>query len=231
MPAQPETIAAFVDAMAASRAAATGRRYVASIAAAHRALGRGKAAKSVPVRLALKRMHRRRGRRQTQGWGLTWPLRQRLLAAAGERPIDDRNPALVAVAYDAMLRRSELIGLQVNDLFDEIDGSGALLVRRSKTDPEGRGAMVYLAPDTVALVRAWRVRAGVSDGRLFAVKNNCLYTNPSPNHPRPAKSRLSTAFPCCAVGASRLSGRPEYGLGRLAPSSHFHPSGWRVQRP
>ena len=62
------------------------RRYVASIAAAHKALGRGKAAKSVAVRLALKRMHRRRGRRQAQARGLTWPLCQRLLAAAGARP-------------------------------------------------------------------------------------------------------------------------------------------------
>ena len=167
MPARPETIAAFVDAMAASRAPATVRRYVASIAVAHRARGRGKAAKDTLVRLALKRMHRRRGRRQAQAGGLTWPLRQRLLAAAGARPIDDRNRALVAVAYDAMLRRSELTALQVDDLLEEIDGSGALLVRRGKTDVEGRGAMVYLAPDTVALVRAWLARAGVSDGRLF----------------------------------------------------------------
>ena len=36
-----------------------------------------------------------------------------------------------------------------------------------KTDPEGRGAVVYLAPDTVALLRAWRARAGIEAGRLF----------------------------------------------------------------
>ena len=143
------------------------RRYVASIAAAHKALGHAKAARGAPVQLALKRMHRARGRRQTQARGLTWPLRQRLLAAVGKRPIDDRNRALVAVAYDGMLRRSELTGLEVDDLMEEVDGSGALLVRRGKTDPEGRGAVVYLAPDTVALLRAWRARAGIEAGRLF----------------------------------------------------------------
>ena len=167
VPARPETIAAFVDAMAAIRAPATVRRYVASIGAVHRAVGRGKAAQSRAVRRALKRMHRHKGRRQAQARGLTWPLRQRLLAAAGDRPIDDRNRALVAVAYDAMLRRSELTHLQVDDLMEEIDGSGALLVRRGKTDPEGRGATVYLAPDTVALVRAWLTSGGVAAGRLF----------------------------------------------------------------
>ena len=167
IPARPETLAAFVDAMAGSRAPATVRRYVASIAAVHRALGGGKPAQSAAVRGALKRMHRAKGRRQAQARGLTWPLRQRLLAAAGNRVIDDRNRALVAVAYDAMLRRSELTEVRVEDLIEEIDGSGALLVRRGKTDPEGRGATVYLAPDTVALVRAWRARAGVAAGRLF----------------------------------------------------------------
>ena len=55
----------------------------------------------------------------------------------------------------------------MDDLIEEVDGSGALVVRRGKTDPEGRGATVYLAPDTVALVRAWRARAGVAAGRLF----------------------------------------------------------------
>ena len=37
-----ETVAAFIDAMAERRAPATVRRYVASIAVAHRAIGRGK---------------------------------------------------------------------------------------------------------------------------------------------------------------------------------------------
>ena len=167
LPAVPATVAAFVDAMAAVRAPATVRRYVASIAAAHAALGHRGTVRGPAVRLALKRMHRRRGRRQKQARGLTWGLRERLLAAAGDRPIDARNRALVAVAYDALLRRSELAELQVTDVVEEIQGDATLIVRRSKTDPEGWGAAVYLAPDTVALVREWRARSGVESGRLF----------------------------------------------------------------
>ena len=167
LPAVPATVAAFVDDMATARAPATVRRYVASIAAAHAALGRGSTVRGPAVRLALKRMHRRRGRRQKQAQGLTWGLRQRLLAAVGERPIDARNRALVAVAYDAMLRRSELSDVQVADIVEEIQGDASLLVRRGKTDPEGRGAAMYLAPDTVALVREWQARSGVESGRLF----------------------------------------------------------------
>ena len=167
LPASPETVAAFVDAKAELRAPATVRRYVTSLVIAHRALGLEKTIKSPPVQLALKRMHRRKGRRQDQATGLTWPLRQRLLEAAGERPIDDRNRALLAVAYDAMLRRAELASLQVSDLLEELQGDGSVLVRRSKTDAEGRGEIVWVGPDTVRLVRAWLDRAGIAEGMLF----------------------------------------------------------------
>ena len=167
LPAGPETVAAFVDAMAEVKAPATVRRYVTSIDIAHRIVGCANAAKSEAVRLALKRMHRRKGRRQDQARGLTWPLRNRLLDAAGERLIDDRNRALLAVAYDGMLRRSELSALDVGDLLEEMDGDATLLVRQSKTDQEGEGEIVWIARDSLALVRAWLGRAGIADGPLF----------------------------------------------------------------
>ena len=168
LPAAPATLAAFVDAMAASRAPATVRRYVASIDAAHRVLGHDRSAtKSPAVRLALQRMHRAKGRRQTQALALTWPLRQRLLAASGDRLIDVRNRALLALAYDTMLRRSELAALHADDLAEEPNGAATLLVRRGKTDPEGGGAVVYAARDTMRIVRAWLRRGRIADGFLF----------------------------------------------------------------
>ena len=167
LPSSAETVAAFVDAMADIKAPATVRRYVTSIAIAHRAIGCATTLGTPAVQLALKRMHRCKGRRQGQAKGLTWPLRERLLKAAGGRLIDARDRALLAVAYDAMLRRTELVSLQVEDLLEEMQGHGTLLVRRSKTDADGQGATLYIAPDTVALVRAWRERAGIESGRLF----------------------------------------------------------------
>ena len=167
LPGSAKTVAAFVDAMARERAPATVRRYVASIAAAHRALGHARTTKSEPVRRALARMHRRRGRRQAQAQGLTGALRQRLLDAAGEALIDARNRALLAVAYDTLLRRGELVDVQVSDIVMDSDGAATLLVRRSKADAEGRGATVYVARDSMALVRAWLARSAVSEGRVF----------------------------------------------------------------
>ena len=167
LPASAKTIAAFVDAMAKIRAPATVRRYVATIAAAHRAIGKKETAGSEPVRLALQRMHQEHGRRQAQAKGLTEALRNRLLEATGDRLVDARNRALLAVAYDTLLRRAELVAVQVADIVEEIDGAATVLVRRSKTDPEGRGAQVYLAPGSVELVREWLERSGMSEGRIF----------------------------------------------------------------
>lgn len=78
-----------------------------------------------------------------------------------------RNAALLAVAYDTLLRRSELVSLLIEDLQRGDDASGTILVRRSKGDQEAAGAVKYLAPDTVGHVEAWLAAAGVSHGPLF----------------------------------------------------------------
>ena len=166
-PASAATVVAFVDDMGRVKTPATVRRYVSSIATLHKALRQANPLDSASVRFALQRMHRLRGRRQAQVQGLTWPLRNRLLEAAGDRLIDVRNRALLAVGYDTLLRRSELVSLEVPDLLEEIDGTATVLVRSGKTDADGRGAMLYLARDTVQLVKTWLELGGVDGGRLF----------------------------------------------------------------
>ena len=167
LPASVPTVVAFIDDMARVKTPATVRRYVSSIAAVHKALRQTNPLDSAAVRFALQRMHRRRGRRQAQVQGLTWPMRNRLLEAAGDRLIDARNRALLAMGYDTLLRRSELVSLDVSDVLEEIDGTATLLVRSGKTDAEGRGATLYLARDTVQLVKTWLERGGVDGGRVF----------------------------------------------------------------
>ena len=72
---------------------------------------------------------------------------------------------------------------------EEIHGAATLLVRGGKTDPEGRGAMVDLARDTVALVREWRSRSGIDGGRLFRSLSKGGAPGPRST---PARSRAST---------------------------------------
>ena len=181
LPATPETIVAFIDAQAALKSRATVERYRSSIAALHRAAGLPNPCADEIVRLAIKRMNRAKGRRQKQAEPLNRPSIDRMLAVktterlhrrvtevGREVPlIALRNAALVAVAYDTLLRRSELVSLYIGDLHKGTDGSGTVLVRRSKADQEGEGAIKYLAPDTMAHIDAWLAAAGLASGPLF----------------------------------------------------------------
>ena len=79
-----------------------------------------------------------------------------------------RDSALIRVGSDALLRVSELAALNVGDLIKDRRGDGAVTVRRSKTDQEGRGHERYLGPPTIAAVQRYRLMAGVpDDGALF----------------------------------------------------------------
>ena len=168
LPARASTVVAYVEAMEDERAPATVRRYVSSIAAAHKASGERSPSEHPDVQAALRGMRRRKGSRQAQVEGLTWKLRERLIGAAGGgRAIDARNRAMLAVAYDAMLRRSELVALEVVDVTMDRGGSASLLVRRAKNDPEGGGAVLYLHRDTVRLLGEWLKASGIGDGPLF----------------------------------------------------------------
>ena len=178
-PARATALVRFIDSKAECKAPATVRRYVSSICALHRAAGWKNPLDHATVRMSLRRMYRHRGRRQSQALGLTWQVREKLIGSPGEagepgeRLIDLRNRALLAVAYDAMLRRSELISLQVSDLMFDHNGSATLFLRSAKTDPEGAGNILFLARDTADMVRAWLGGSGISRGPLFrAVRKN-----------------------------------------------------------
>jgi integrase len=167
LPAFPETVADFVNAMAQAKAPASVRRYVSSIATFHRAARLESPCAAAIVKLALKRMHREKGRSQAQAGPLGRQLVEMMLDAAGCSVIDLRNKALLAVAYDTLCRRSELVALQIADLDLQADGSGSVIIPKSKTDQEGAGMVRYLAADTVRHLSAWLARSGAETGPLF----------------------------------------------------------------
>jgi len=168
LPAASQAVADFIGAMrAAGKRPATIRRYISSIAHLHRAAGLPVPSDSNTVKLALRRMMKGDGAAQQQADGLTRRLVDRALHAGGSQLRDLRNRALLAVAYDTLCRRSELVALQRKDLQAGPHGDGTLLVRRGKTDQEGAGMVRYLAPDTMKLLLDWTGAAGISEGPLF----------------------------------------------------------------
>lgn len=167
LPASPETIAAFIDAMAASKAPATIRRYVSSVSTFHRAAAVANPCEALAVKLALKRLHREKGRAQQQAAPVNDVLVARMLVVPGTTLRHLRNRALLAVAYSTLCRRSELVGLQREDLQVDADGFGTIAIRRSKTDQEGAGAVALIAPDAMRHLAAWIEAGKIEAGPLF----------------------------------------------------------------
>ena len=64
--------------------------------------------------------------------------------------------AMVSLMRDALLRVGEAAELTWADLECEEDGTGRLTVRRSKTDREARGAVLFVSGQTMAAMDAVR---------------------------------------------------------------------------
>jgi integrase len=168
LPASPKTVRACVfECLGKGKKPATVRRYVSTIGRAHRASGVADPTGSEDVRLSLKEMGRNSSARQKQARGLVWAEIEVFLSVSPRNLRDIRDRALVAVAYDTMCRREELVSLLVEDIEEGSDGSGSILVRRSKTDTTGEGATAYLSPLTMRLVKEWISQAGIKEGAIF----------------------------------------------------------------
>ena len=79
--------------------------------------------------------------------------------------------AMIAIMRDGLLRVSEAEVITWSDVEARRDGSGRLLIRRSKTDPEGKGAIAYLWLETMSYLDDVRDRAG-DDDRIIGLSAN-----------------------------------------------------------
>lgn len=117
--------------------------------------------------MELKGMTNEVSSRQRQARGLGMAEIQAFLNSPGDNFPTLRERAMLCVAYDAMTRRSELIAIDLEDLNFLGDGTGRLLIRRSKTDQAGEGHIAYLSRQTVRHLQAWLKKAGIKDGPVF----------------------------------------------------------------
>lgn len=189
LPASPESVAAYVFEVFQGRSPRTVEARLVAIRCVHRLSGHPDPTATLEVLLAFRRGQRLHGRPPRQAKGLTADLRDRLLAACGDDLIGLRDRVLVGLGYDTLCRRAELAALRVEDLEVLADGSARILVRRSKTDPFGRGALAFMSAATAVVVERWRATAGLEEGPIlrpvFKTK-----AGGGPLHPRTINRRL-----------------------------------------
>jgi integrase len=95
-----------------------------------------------------------------------------MVEGLGTDPAGCRDRALFLLGFAGALRRSELVGLDMDDVTEGSDGLTVRL-RRSKTDQEGAGRTVGIpfgSNPVTCPVRAWRAWlevSGITEGHAF----------------------------------------------------------------
>jgi integrase len=89
-----------------------------------------------------------------------------MVNAAGGLPDGVRDAALVLVMRDLLARISEVVAIEVADV-TFFDTTATVLIRRSKTDQEGRGEVRLIGPAATAALKAWISLAAITEGAVF----------------------------------------------------------------
>jgi integrase len=143
------------------------RRRLYAIARAHRLLDLPDPTGAEEVNLTLRRIRRAKPCRPKQAKGLTRDYLDQLLAYVPETSTGLRNRALLALGYELLTRRSELVAIRLEDLAWRADGTLRVLIPRSKSDPFGAGRISFTSRRTRELVDDWLAWRGPHIPWLF----------------------------------------------------------------
>lgn len=167
LPADPTTVAGFIIALTERLKPSSLKRKLAGIRKIHHLLRLRDPTRDVDVDLAIRKARRLKPQRPTQALGITAGLRDRLLDATTADLTGYRDRALVAVGFDTLCRRSELVALRFEDIEPNHFGTASLLIRLAKNDPDGAGRIAHLTANALAALRQWLEVAEIEEGPLF----------------------------------------------------------------
>ena len=218
LPADPAQVAAYLSERSDKRghSPATLRTAAAAIAHVHGAAGLSNPCVNPGVKSALKYATRRTGKLQRQAGALTAEVFAEIRATACKprrgrggnlersRAAKSRGKAdiaIISLMRDAMLRVSEAAAVTWEDIELQSNGTGRLMIRRSKTDPEGEGAIAFISRDTMKSLNAIRKGATDSDS-VFGLRPNQI------------SKRIKQAAQAAGLGNGYSGHSPRIGMAR-----------------
>lgn len=174
VPCAPETIAKYLAKFAGVLAVATLEHRLIAIHKAHSEKGLPSPVTDQLVKRTMQGIRRTLGVAQRQAQALVKDDLIELLVSVGtQKPLKaSRDKALLLIGFAGAFRRAELVALRVEDITPHANGI-ELLLRKSKTDQQGEGRMVFVPHakseercPVIALER-WLEMAGIGAGSLF----------------------------------------------------------------
>lgn len=181
-PASVETVRRFLKDQGKCKAPSIVRRRLYAIRKVHRLLRLPDPTYDEGINLAFRRVRRAQAVRPHQAKGLTRHYLKKFLESEPDSPWGLRNRAMLALGYELLTRRSELIALRNQNIVKRGDGRIRVLIRRSKADPFGEGRIAFTSKRTANLLREWLSCRGPEIEWLFCpiyqgkVIDRCLET-------------------------------------------------------
>ena len=171
IPATDTLLASYLAAHAETLTVATLVRRLVAISNAHEARGLYNPVRSALVRATLRGIKRKTRMTQRQVKPLLKEDLILVLNAMGEGLRDARDKALLLVGFAGGFRRSELVGINRDDI-EPVRLGIVIHLRKSKTDQMGAGRKVAIPHGRtrwcpVAALEEWLARSGASGGPVF----------------------------------------------------------------
>jgi site-specific recombinase XerD len=194
IPATPELIASYLVSQATTTAVATLNRRLAALAKVHRSRGFSNPTSVEVVKATLRGLKRIKGTAQRQAIPLIKEDLFLVLEATGAGLKGVRDRALLLIGFAGGFRRSELIGLNCDDVVPVRQGLEVTL-RRSKTDQNGAGRKIGIPHGRgrwcpIVALEQWLTASGITEGAMF---------RPIDRHHRVGPKRLSGEGVCLVV--------------------------------
>ena len=176
LPASETLVTRFIKQISDGRLkSASIRIAIASISAIHKLNQLSDPTTHPEVRLEVRRMHRTLGRESKQAIGINQEILNKMISRTEDDLIGFRDRALLLTAYAGMCRRSELTELRVEDISYTGNNSIKIKLRRSKTDQDGFGRLLFLNAEAQESIIYWLKSSGIEKGKLFRGVNKGNY--------------------------------------------------------
>lgn len=173
LPSSPETVACYFTSLAMKGFRVTTiRRHSTAIAAAHRDSGYPTPTTHPAIKELLRGMTRKLGSPPKPVDALLSEDIRCIASALPNTMTGTRDRALILLGFAGAFRRSEIVGMDVDDVTYRDEGL-VVLLRRSKTDQKGEGRWVGIPcgknPKTcpVIALQCWLELSGISEGAIF----------------------------------------------------------------
>lgn len=173
IPSTPTMVAEYLACMAGTLAVATLQHRLISIHRAHTDQGLPSPVMDNLVKRTMQGIRRTLGTKQRRVTALVKDDVIEIMVHADQlMPMRAaRDKALILIGFAGAFRRSELVGLQYEDM-SQFDSGIELLLRKSKTDQEGHGRTVFIphargSRCPVKVLKTWLILAGIDSGPLF----------------------------------------------------------------